>query len=105
MQRVYEFQENAHKFQKKGYSSIIPFMHEGKEDIHKYMQFEVCMAVRMNKLKKGTKMAVRITKYLMCTCGGQRCTSMKLLYLILWQGELCTDADTNTNTDTNDNAG
>ena len=29
--------KNAHKFQKKGYSSIIPFMYEGKEERNKYI--------------------------------------------------------------------
>ena len=33
------------KFQKKGYNGIIPFVYEGKEEIHKYMQNEVSMTV------------------------------------------------------------
>ena len=28
-------------FSKKGYNGIIPFVYEGKEEIHKYMQYEV----------------------------------------------------------------
>ena len=35
--------KNAHKFHKKGYSSIIPFVYKGKEEILKYMQYEVSM--------------------------------------------------------------
>ena len=49
-QRVYEFQQNGHKFQKIGYSGNIPFMHEGKEGIHKYMQYEVSMTVCMGRI-------------------------------------------------------
>ena len=30
-------------FRKKGYSGIIPFAYEGKEEIYKYMQYEVSM--------------------------------------------------------------
>ena len=41
---------------KKGYSSIIPFVYEGKEEIHKYMQYEasrtVCMGRATNPKKK-----------------------------------------------------
>ena len=32
-------------FRKKGYCGIIPFVYEGKEEIHKYMQYEVSMTV------------------------------------------------------------
>ena len=35
------------KFQQKGYSGIIPFVCVGKEEIHKYMQYEVSMTVCM----------------------------------------------------------
>ena len=35
----------AHKFQEKANSDIIPFVYEGKEEIHKYMQYEVSMTV------------------------------------------------------------
>ena len=46
-------------FRKKGYSGIIPFMYEGKEEIHKYMQYEVYdrLYEQGNKSKKSTKMA------------------------------------------------
>ena len=47
-------------FRKKGYSGIIPFVYEGKEEIHKYMQYEVSVTVcmgRTTKSKKSTKMA------------------------------------------------
>ena len=39
--KVYEFQENGHKFQKIGYGGFISFMYEDKEEIHKSMQCEV----------------------------------------------------------------
>ena len=35
----------SHKFQKKGYSGIIPSVYVGKEEIHKNMQYEVSMIV------------------------------------------------------------
>ena len=53
-QRIYEFQENAHQFQKK-LSSIIPFMYEGKEEIHKYMQYEISMTVCMGRIANQRK--------------------------------------------------
>ena len=43
-----------------GYSTIILFMYVGKEEICKYMQYEVSMTVcygRDSKSKKSTKMA------------------------------------------------
>ena len=42
---VNRFLENAHKLQKKGYSGIILFVYEGKEEIHKYMQHEVSLTI------------------------------------------------------------
>ena len=54
---VYEFQENAHKFQKIGYSGFISFVYEDKEEIHKSMQYEVSMYSQNSKSKKNTKMA------------------------------------------------
>ena len=46
-------------FIKKGYSGIIPFVYESKEEIHKYMQYEVSMTLygQDSKSKKSTKMA------------------------------------------------
>ena len=40
-----DFNKNAHEFHKKGYCGIIPFVYEGKEEIQKYMQYEVSMTV------------------------------------------------------------
>ena len=40
-----DFYKNAHKFEKKCYSGIIPFVYKGKEEIHKYIQYEVYMTV------------------------------------------------------------
>ena len=37
--------KNAHKFMKISYSGIISFVYAGKEEIHKYMQYEVSMTV------------------------------------------------------------
>ena len=43
-ERVYNFfLKNAHKFQKISYSGIIPFVYVGKEEILKYMCYEVHM--------------------------------------------------------------
>ena len=50
-----EQQRVNHKFQKKGYSGIIPFVYEGKEEIHKYMQYEVSMIVCMGKIANQRK--------------------------------------------------
>ena len=40
-----DFKKMLTNFRKKGYSSIIPFVYEGKDEIHKYMQYEVSMTV------------------------------------------------------------
>ena len=37
-------------FRHKGYSGINPFVYEGKEDIHKYMQYEVSNIVCMGRI-------------------------------------------------------
>ena len=42
------FEENAHKIV---YSGIIPFVYVGKEDIHKYMQYEVSVGRVANQRK------------------------------------------------------
>ena len=58
--RVYGFEGNAHKFYRKDYSGIISFVFEGKEGIHKYIQYEVSMTVHMGRIarsNKSTKMA------------------------------------------------
>ena len=34
----------------KGYSGIIPFVYEGKDLIHKYMQYEVSITVYMGRI-------------------------------------------------------
>ena len=36
-------------FIKIGYSGIIPFVYQGKEEIHMYMQYEVSMTVCMGR--------------------------------------------------------
>ena len=50
-----DFSENAHKFQKIGYSCIIPFVYQGKEEIHKYMQYEVSMTICMGRTTNQSK--------------------------------------------------
>ena len=40
----------CHKFWKKAYSGIFPFVYEGKEDIHKYMKHAVFMTVCMGRI-------------------------------------------------------
>ena len=42
-------------FRKKGYSGIIPSVGIGKEEIHKYMQYEVSMTVFMGRIANQTK--------------------------------------------------
>ena len=37
-------------FKKKGYNGIIPFVYEGKEEIHKYMQYQVSMTVCIGRI-------------------------------------------------------
>ena len=54
-QRNKELMDFAHKFQKKGYSSIIPFVYEDKEEIHRYMQYEVSMTVCMDSIANQRK--------------------------------------------------
>ena len=52
--------KNAHKFQIIGYSGIILSAYEGKEEIHKYMQYKIPMNVCMSRIanqKKLPKMA------------------------------------------------
>ena len=49
------FYDNAHKIKKIGYSCIIPFVYEGKEELHKYMQYEVSMTVFMGRIANQRK--------------------------------------------------
>ena len=42
---------SAHKFQKIGHGGIIPFVHDGKEEILKYMLYEVSMGRTTNQRK------------------------------------------------------
>ena len=89
----------------------MPFVYEGKEVIHKKIQYEVSVTVCMGRIANKRKvpkwlpfkkLQVRIIKYLMCIYRGHRCIwvpNMKLLCLILWLGEVCTDDDTNADND------
>ena len=100
--------ETAHKFQKKGYSAIIPFVYEGKDMIHKHMQYEVSMTVCMGRIAnqgnipKWLPFEIYILESLNIWCAfyeGHRCTcvpNMKLLCLIPWLWKVYTDNDTNT---------
>ena len=38
-----------------GYSGIIPFVHVGKEEIHKYIQYEVSMTVCIGRIANERK--------------------------------------------------
>ena len=42
-----DFKKMLINFRKKCYRGIIPFVYEGKEEIYKYMQYEVSMTVYM----------------------------------------------------------
>ena len=44
-----DFKKMLIHFREKGYSSIIPFVYEVKDKIHKYMQYEVSMTVCMGR--------------------------------------------------------
>ena len=44
------FLENAHKFQKLGYSCIIVFVCKSNEEMHKYMQYEISMTAYMGRM-------------------------------------------------------
>ena len=41
----------------KGYSGIIPFVYEGKEEIHKYVQYKVSMTVCMGRTTNQRKVS------------------------------------------------
>ena len=45
-----DFKKMLINFRKKGYSSILSFVYDGKEEIHKYMQYEVSMTVSMGRI-------------------------------------------------------
>ena len=38
-----------------GYSGIIPFVHIGKKEMHKYVQFEVSITVYVGRIANQTK--------------------------------------------------
>ena len=52
-----DFKKMLINFRKKGYSSIIPFVYEGEEEMHKYMQCEVSMTVCMGRATNQSKVA------------------------------------------------
>ena len=48
----------THKFQKIGYSGILPFVYVGKEEINKSMQYKVSVTVHMGRItNQSIKMA------------------------------------------------
>ena len=49
------FKKMLINFRKKGFSAIIPFVHKGKEEIHKYVQYEVSMTVCMGRIANQRK--------------------------------------------------
>ena len=50
-----DFLKNAHKLQKISYSAIIPFVYVGKEEILKYMSYEVSMTVFLGRIANQRK--------------------------------------------------
>ena len=52
MPNMFTYRVYAHKFRKTGYSGTIPFVYEGKEEIHKFIQsMTVCMGRIANQGK------------------------------------------------------
>ena len=43
---------NDHKFQKIGHSDLILSVHVGKEETHKYMQYEVSITIYIGNQRK-----------------------------------------------------
>ena len=82
--------------------------------MHIHVKDEVSMPTHMDrraykkKLPKWLpfkKLHVRITKYLMCICGGHMCIcvpNIKCLCLTMCQGEVCTDDVYTNNANAND---
>ena len=50
-----DFKKMFINFIEKGYTGIIPFEYEGKEEIHKYKQHEVSMTVCMGRIANQIK--------------------------------------------------
>ena len=85
-------------------------MYVGKEEILKYMLYEVSVTVCMGRIANQREVPkwfsfknyqVRITKYLMYIYGEQMCMcipNMKFLCLNLWLGEVYTDNANNNDT-------
>ena len=82
-------------------------MYEGKEEMHKYMQYEVsirvCMGMVANQRKYQYGCHLKTTSqnhYLMCIHGHvHMCTKYKVLCSILWLGVVCTDDNANATDD------
>ena len=53
--RVHKFLKNAHKFQKISYSGIISFVYIDKEEILKYMWYEVSMTAYVGRIANQRK--------------------------------------------------
>ena len=47
--------KNAHKFEKIGYSGIIPLLYVGEEEMLKYMRQEVSMTAYMGRIANQRK--------------------------------------------------
>ena len=50
-----DFKKMLINFRNKGYSDIIPFVYEGKKEIHQYMQYEVSMTDCMGRIANQRK--------------------------------------------------
>ena len=57
MKFKWEVRVHAHKFQKIGYSVIIPFVYAGKEEKQKYMQYEVSVTAHVDMIAIQRKVA------------------------------------------------
>ena len=50
-----DFKEMLMNFRKKSYSGIIAFVYEGKEEIHRYVQYEISITVCMCRIANQRK--------------------------------------------------
>ena len=96
-----DFKKMLINFRKKGYSDIIPFVCEGKEEIQKSMQYEVSMTVCMGRTTNQRKVpkCLPFKNYKPESLNIYMCA---FLCLTLWQEEVCID-DANAD-GANDNA-
>ena len=78
---MYDFLKNAHKFEKISHSGIIPFVYVAKEEILKYMLYEVSMIAHMGMIKNQRK----IPKWLPI----KNCKSESINISCAYMGDMC----------------